>query len=53
MNPSSYGHNVTLSQLHGKLPFITVLGKISSDHILNANKEGELQKGRSIILTIS
>ena len=50
---SFYGHKVSFSQLHGKLPLITVLRKISSAHILNANKEGELQKGRSVILTIS
>ena len=34
-------------------PLITVQGKISSAHILNANKESKLQKGRYIILTIS
>ena len=50
---SSHGHKVTFSQLHGKLPLITKRGKISSDHIRNANKEVELQKGRSVILTIS
>ena len=30
-----------------------MLGKISSAHILNANKEGELQKGRSVILKLA
>ena len=50
---SSYGHKVTFSQLHGKFPLITKRGKISSDHIRNANKEVELQKGWSVILTIS